>query len=135
MSLLCSCAEATQLERASFKRFMTFYERYCPNSPQFRNAPIEYYPNGKLPRKPAPFDKALRCVYKQFRNPFVHEGIKHLRTEDNIDFSFDKVEYKEEGKKGKVVYYVKINLPEILNWFEKITFESLFAMLSQTGKS
>lgn len=128
MVLLCSCTDAIQLkgERNSYNNFMEFYKRYCPNSPQFRNAPIEYYPNCKLPPTPAPFDKALHYMYKQFRNLFVHEGIKHLRAEDNNGFLYDKL--KDENG---VYNYYKINLPEILNWFEKITFESLFAMLHQ----
>jgi hypothetical protein len=129
MVLLCSCADAIQLkgERNSYNNFKEFYMRYCPSQfkdSQIENLPIEYMYNGKPPMKTAPFEKALYFIYKQFRNMYVHEGIKRLRAEDNIDFLFDKL----KDKNGVNDYY-KINLPEILNWFEKITFESLFAML------
>jgi hypothetical protein len=109
------------------KNIITFYKTYCPDSRQFRIAPIEYYANCKLPLKPAPFDKILYYIYKRFRCGFVHEGIRQLRAEDNIDFLYDKI----KGENGVYDRY-KINKPEILNWFEKITFESLFAMLQLT---
>jgi len=124
MVLLCSCAEAMQLEETAEKRFKEFYERYCPS--RLRNPPIEYMPNGKPPMVTAPFDIALHCIYKLFRCFFVHEGIKHLRPEDNIDVLYDKIKIEDK------IYTVKLYLPEITNWFEKTTFESLFAMLQLT---
>ena len=125
MVLLCSCADALKLAEGNWKRIKTFYETYCPDDDEFRIAPIEYYPNCKLPRTPAPFDKAIYCIYKKFRVKFVHEGINHIRAEDNIDFLY--VRLKDENG---VCGYCKICFPEVVNWFEKITFESLFAMLA-----
>ena len=119
MVVLCSVSEAIQLEETSNKRFMEFYMRYCPS--RFRYSPIKYYSNGKRPPKPATLYKTLHYIYKQFRCLFVHEGIKHLRPEDNIDVLFDKIEGEDDA--------YAIDLPKILDWLEKATFESLFAML------
>jgi len=127
MVLLCSCADAIQLkgERNSYNNFMEFYKKYCPNSPQFRNAPIKYYTNGKLPRKPAPFHKALHYIYKQFRCLYVHEGIGHLDFLPEMPMEhtlFDKISAEDPD-----IY--SIDMLKIVGWFEEITLESLFAML------
>lgn len=125
MVLLCSCAEAMQLEESSYKRFMEFYARYCPS--RFRNSPIEYMPNGKPPLKTAPFEKALRFIYKQFRNMYVHEGIGHLETvPEGIPWQpfYDRIKDEDD------VY--EVDKVKIVEWFGKITFESLFAMLQLT---
>jgi hypothetical protein len=124
MVLLCSCANALQLvgEGKPWENFKEFYLTYCPA--HFRTPPIEYYPNGKIPRTTAPFEKALRYIYKQFRNLFVHEGIGYLITApDGIDWHtlYDKIKNEND------VY--SVDMMKIAEWFRQITFESLFAIL------
>jgi hypothetical protein len=122
MVLLCSCADAIQLKETFYKRFMEFYKMYCPS--RFRDSPIEYMPNGKPPLKTAPFEKALHFICKQFRNMYVHEGIGHLEIspEHIVTHTFyDKI-------KGENDIY-KVDMLKVVEWFGKITFESLFAML------
>jgi hypothetical protein len=124
MVLMCSCADALQLvgENKSNANFMRFYLNYCPS--HLRTAPIEYYPNGRIPRTTAPFDKGLHYIYKQFRCMYVHEGIGHLtNAPDGIDWHtlYDRIKNEED------IY--SIDMIKILEWFSQITFESLFAML------
>jgi hypothetical protein len=121
---LCSCADALKLAKGDWQRIKTFYERYCPNSDEFRIAPIRYSRNCKQPLIPAPFDKAIYCIYKEFRVKYIHEGIKHLRPEDS-DFFY--VRLKDEY--GVRDCY-EICLSEVVSWFERITFESLLNMLT-----
>lgn len=129
MVLLCSCADAMQLEETSYKGFMDFYKTYCPSRFQnslTENSPIEYMPNGKPPLKTAPFEKALHFIYKQFRNMYVHEGIGHLEMlpERRVEHTFfDRI-------KGETDIYA-VDMLNVVEWFGKITFESLFAMLHQ----
>jgi hypothetical protein len=68
----------------------------------------------------APFDKALRYIYKQFRCLYVHEGIGHLTTRG----FYDRIKDKDE----KDLY--SVDMMKIAEWFRQITFESLFAMLT-----
>jgi hypothetical protein len=136
MVLLCSCADALQLvgEERSKANFMKFYLDYCPQS--LRTPPIEYYPEGKPQPPPitAPFEKALHYIYKKFRCLYVHKGIGRLdivpETEGITILPFplmDKI-------KGENEVYL-INLEKIPAWFEKVTIESLSAMLLETGQS
>jgi len=53
-----------------------------------------------------------------------------VRPEDNIDVFDAKIKIKIERKHR--FYHVRIYLPKILDWFEKITLESLFAVLQLT---
>ena len=119
MVLLCSCADALQLvrEKKSQANFMKFYLSYCPSN--LRTPPLEYYPDGKIPLTTTPFDKALHYIYKQFRCLYVHEGIGHLTTRG----FYDRIKDKDE----KDIYAVDIKVTE---WFKQITFERLFAMLT-----
>jgi hypothetical protein len=126
MVLLCSCADALQLvgEECSLKNCMEFYGKYCPS--EFRTPPIEYYADGKLPIATAPFDKAIRFIYKAFRCSYVHEGIQHLcEIPNGIEWHafMDRIDDEKD------IYVV--DLLKISEWFGKITFESLFAMLEQ----
>jgi hypothetical protein len=127
MVLLCSCADAMQLEETSHKGFMAFYKTYCPAQFQnslVENSPIEYMPNGKPPLKTAPFEKALHFIYKQFRSMYVHEGKGHLEIlpEHIMAHNFwDTIE-------GENDIYV-VDMLNLVKWFGKITFESLSAML------
>lgn len=124
MVLLCSCVDAMQLEETSYKGFMGFYKTYCPSQFQnslIENSPIEYMPNGKSPLKTAPFEKALHFIYKQFRNMYVHEGIGHLKAlPERIGghIFFDRIEGEND------IYAV--DMLNVVKWFGKITFESLF---------
>jgi hypothetical protein len=125
VGLLCSCADAMKLGKTPNTRFKEFYERYCPQ--KLRKSPIEYYPNGALPLTPAPFDKALHYIYKQFRCLYVHEGIGRLRiaAPDEIEWNslLDGIENEKD------IYAV--NITKIAEWLKQITFESLFAMLTK----
>ena len=125
MTLLSSCADALQLvgEGKPSANFKKFYLSFCPT--EIRTPPIELYPNGKLPRITASFDKALHYIYKQFRCMYVHEGIGYLETApDGIDWHTlcDKI-------KGEKDIY-SVDMMQIANWFEKVTFESLYVMLT-----
>ncbi len=122
IGLLCSCADAMQLGKNPSIRFKEFYERFCPTN--LRDSPIEYYPKGKIPKKTTPFDKTLRYIYKQFRCRYFHEGIGRLTpAPDGFDFLCDQIENEKD------VYLV--DMVKIAEWFRKITFESLFVMLTK----
>jgi hypothetical protein len=126
MLLLCSCADALQLvgdEGKSKANFMTFYTKFCPS--QLRTPPIVFYPDGKLPKTIAPFEKALNLVYKRFRSLFVHEGIGFLgvKVPEGIAWHGLLIGIKNE----KDLY--SVDMLQVLDWFEKITLGSLFAML------
>jgi len=123
MVLLCSCADALQLvgdDRRSYQNFMHFYKTYCPS--QFRIAPIKYF--GKMPLATVPFEKAIRFIYKRFRCLYLHEGVKQLTEVPKWIMSHESI----DGIKGEKDIYV-VDLLKISEWFGKITFESLFAML------
>ena len=128
MVLLCSCADALQLvgEEKSRANFMKFYLDYCPKA--LRTPPIEYYPNGKTPPVTAPFEKALHYIYKKFRCLYVHRGIGRLdivpEIEGVIMLNFPLLD-KIRGEKDAY----SVDLEKVPAWFEKVTFESLFAML------
>jgi len=125
MVLLCSCADAVKVagEGAGSKNnFKALYMQYCPSGS--RVAPIKYYPNKQLPLQDVPFEKALGLIYAKFRCLFVHEGIGKLelpREDMKMIMNTDLDIY------GNDVY--SIDILRILEWFSKITLESLYAML------
>jgi hypothetical protein len=124
--LLCSCADALQLvgdEGKSKANFMTFYMKFCP--PHLRTPPIDIYLDGKLPKTTAPFDKALNYIYKRFRCLFVHEGIGFMGITVPEGIVWNDL---LDGIKGEKDFY-SVDMLKISNWFDQITFESLFAML------
>lgn len=125
MVLLCSCADAMKVagEGAGSRRnFEALYMTYCPAGS--RRVPIRYYPNGRPPLQDVPFQRALNLIYKKFRCLYIHEGIGRLELppEDMELFANTLLD-----KYGNDVY--SIDILRILEWFSKITFESLCAML------
>ena len=131
MVLLCSCADALRLvaEERSRANFMKFYLDYCPTS--LRTPPIEYYPNGRTPKVTAPFDKALYYIYKKFRCLYVHRGIGRLDITPEIEgveiIDFPLLD-KIKGESDAYAVYIE-KVPE---WFEKVTLESLYTLLTTT---
>ncbi|MGD0204536.1 MAG: hypothetical protein ABSC20_11615 [Candidatus Bathyarchaeia archaeon] len=125
IALLCSCAEALQLEKTSLKRFKEFYLRYCPSN--LRTSPIKYYPNGKVPEITAPFGKALEFIYRQLRSVYIHEGTEHLKPEPIRNGIFGDVIRNKDGTKD-FYFFDKM---KTLEWFRQITFESLYVMLTK----
>jgi len=125
MLLLCSCADAIKVagkNAGSHKNFKDFYLKYCPST--LRIPPIEYYPNSKPPSVVAPFDKALDFIYSKFRCLYVHEGKGRL---ENLPEGITWVGSSLLDVYKKELY--TINTLKILDWFEKITLESLYNVL------
>ena len=102
------------------------YQGFLPiRQRNFDWAEFKEFVYGKYAKSTAPFDKALHYIYKQFRCLYVHEGIGRLTTApDGIDWHtlFDKIENEKD------VY--SVDIMKIAEWFRQITFESLFAMLT-----
>jgi len=124
--VLCSCADALQLKggkyfsRANFKEF---YLKYCPL--KYRKTPIEYLSREKRDSATIPFDeRTLDYIYQEFRCSYIHVGIGCL------ELLPEKVYYHSRiGKFKKEQELFEIDLVEFRKWFEKVTFESLYAFL------
>ena len=125
MVLLCSCADAVKVagEGAGSKNnFMTFYMKYCPSGS--RVAPMKYYPNKHLPLQDVPFQRALDLIYAKFRCLYVHEGIGRIQLPpEDMNLFMNTLLDKHRND----IY--SIDILRILEWFSRITLESLYAML------
>jgi hypothetical protein len=123
MVLLCSCAEVIKVDssKGSHFNFKKFYVDYCPSS--LRTPPVKCY-LGASSYGDASFEEALDYIYSRFRSYFVHQGIGRLELPptgvnlvggDLWDKFHDKI-------------YV-IDTLNVLNWFARITGESLYKFL------
>jgi hypothetical protein len=137
MILLSSCTDALQLvggEGCAWKNFKKFYLDYCPQP--LRTPPIKYLLEGKMPSTIAPFEKAIRYIYKKFRCLYVHEG------KGRLDVVSEAKEEKAHGLscylgdviKGEDDIY-SIDLMKIYKWFEKVTIESLYAIILESTEN
>ena len=125
MALLCSCADAMKIaggDAGSRENFKKFYLDYC--STDLRGPPIEYYPNGRLPSQIAPFEKALDFIYSKFRCLYVHEGIGRL---ENLPSGVKWISATILDVYNGECY--NVDTVKILEWFAKITAESLYQFL------
>lgn len=106
------------------RNFKELYIRHCPTN--LRTAPMEYYPNLSTPHVATPFDKALEYIYKRFRCPHIHEGIERLHNLKirGITIQIGSSLVDKLGNDGYT-----IDLLKILDWFFKITLNSLYGML------
>jgi hypothetical protein len=127
--VLCSCADALQLKggkyysRANFKEF---YLKYCP--PEYRRMPIEYLSREKRDSATIPFDeRTLDYIYQEFRCSYIHVGIGCLELFPEKDHHHYHQSRIARFKKEKGFF--EIDLVEFRKWFEKVTFESLYAFL------
>lgn len=126
LMLLCSCADTLKLtgrERDSKGNFKKLYIDHCPKP--LREAPIEYYSQGKL--QIAPFEKALDLIYEKFRCPYIHEGMELLTSPNKQKERFVHMRMERDNKDKKVVYH--IHNKETLEWLFRVTLESLDEML------
>ncbi len=132
MILLISCSDALQLvdEEKTWQNIKKFYLDYCPK--ELRDSPIKCSPDRKEPAQIAPFEMSIRYIYKKFRCLYVHEGKARLSIPKEVEdeekphhlscYLTDKI------KDEKDIY--SIDLINVGAWFEKITFESLYAILT-----
>ena len=81
--------------------------------------------NSKPPSVVAPFDKALDFIYSKFWCLYVHEGKGRLENVPEgktwIGSSLLDLHKKKE--------YYATNTLKVLDWGEKIMFESLYSIL------
>jgi len=123
--VLCSCADALQLiggEHRSRANFKEFYLKYCPL--EHRKMPIEYLSREKRNSATMPFDeRMLGYIYQEFRCSYIHVGIGSLEP------LRERVHPFRLGKFRKEKEFFMIDLAEFPKWFEKATFESLYAFL------
>ena len=92
--------------------------------------PIEHLSSEKRKTETIPFDKkTLDYVYQTFRCSYVHVGIETLHPLPENIFSHHLIGRFEHEKD-----LFMLDLVEFPKWFEKVTFESLFVMLT-TGNS
>jgi hypothetical protein len=126
MAVLCSCADALQLKGGKGKsraNFVEFYLKYCPK--EYRKTPIEYLSREKRNSETIPFDeRTLKYIYQEFRCSYIHVGIGSLEPlPENIHYHY------RMGKFEKEKNFFTIDLVDFPKWFEKVTFESLYAFL------
>ena len=124
--VLCSCADALQLKGGKYyskANFSEFYSRYCPT--EYRKMPIEHLSREKRNSETIPFDKrALDYIYQEFRCSYTHVGIGSLEPLPENIHSHYRI-----GKFEKEKDFFTIDLIDFPKWFEKVTFESLYALL------
>jgi len=137
MVVLCSCADALQLVGSKYKskaNFIEFYLRYCPTeyrnpdyrSPESQRMPIEYLSREKRSAEIIPFDKkTLTFIYQKFRCSYIHVGIGNIQPLPKNIYSHHSIEKFEKEKD-----LFMLDLVEFPKWFEKVTFESLYVMLT-----
>jgi hypothetical protein len=125
--VLCSCADALQLKGGRGKskaNFIEFYLKYCPS--EYRKLPIEYLSRDKRNIETIPFDqKTLGYIYQKFRCSYIHVGIGNIMPLLKNIYSHHAL-----GKFEKEIDFFMVDLVEFPKWFEKATFESLYAMLT-----
>lgn len=126
LAILCSCADALQLKGgkgSSRANFREFYLSYCPT--EYRIMPIEHL-SGEIRKKESePFDKRiLDYIYQTFRCSYLHVGIGNIQPlPQNVQFHLQLGRFEKENE------FFMVDLVEFPKWFEKATFESLYAML------
>ncbi len=127
MVVLCSCADALQLKGSKGKskaNFIEFYLRYCPS--EYRRMPIEHLSREKTDKETIAFDrKTLDYIYQTFRCSYIHVGIENLYSLPKNIYSHYLI-----GRFEKEKDFFTLDLVEFPKWFEKVTFESLYVMLT-----
>jgi hypothetical protein len=126
MVLLCSCAEVIKVDssRGSHYNFRKFYVDYCPSNLQV--PPVKYYLSLTPPFNitNASFEEALDYIYSRFRSYFVHQGIGRLELPPT---GMTLVGAELMDKFNSKIFV--IDTLNVLDWFTRITGESLFKVL------